>query len=588
MIPTEPTFPKSIFHIPWIAYLSAPLATGLGLPPEIQTEGISDGGLLMIAAEERLDPDLPEHARRARILAETLIARTATSKPKSNRNSWECAQAPQPLSQFQYGPRRKHVQHQQLRDDWLAHLRNASVDPVPRFAEQGIILGAGTVLLACDSGGRRLQQEKGQEARLVALLSAACGEVLPGRVAGNIERAAKCWNEGDYCLAYIHLAHASLPVPRDAHASACRLLVAERAMTAGVAPQIILQALRARIPDADLVAKFDPNEPRVPAGSGPTSGQWTNSDGTSGDGGATDATGGEGAAEQGTQGSSVLARMPLPASSFLGDLGVIQAAELGGYVLRLLGPVGAAAAAFGLLFIPSPNDVHSDGEVLGVPGLRYSWNRDEALFNFSYETSDGEQRTFAAYVDGDKLYDEQGRVIGRVLSDGGFLIESAVALPALAKDDEPRLCPIPGRDKPNELGRAYENYVKLFVNPPPNTTPSGIGFQLPNPQESGKLVNYDDCRLTTGMMADAKGPGYEGLLSASNSTFVPEWTSVIREWWSESGRQIAASDGRPVRWYFADLAVARFARQLFDSDDSDGRQRIEVVFLPWSTRANNE
>ena len=79
MIPTEPTFPKSNFHIPWIAYLSAPPASGVELQPEIQTERTSDGGLLMIATEERLDPDLPEHARRARILAETLIARTATS-----------------------------------------------------------------------------------------------------------------------------------------------------------------------------------------------------------------------------------------------------------------------------------------------------------------------------------------------------------------------------------------------------------------------------------------------------------------------------------------------------------------------------
>lgn len=79
MIPADPTFPKSIFHIPWIAYLSAPLASGVELPPEIQTERISDGGLLMIATEERLDPDLPEHARRARILAETLIARTKLS-----------------------------------------------------------------------------------------------------------------------------------------------------------------------------------------------------------------------------------------------------------------------------------------------------------------------------------------------------------------------------------------------------------------------------------------------------------------------------------------------------------------------------
>ena len=76
MIPTEPTFPQSIFHIPWLAYLSAPLAAGVKLSPEIQTETTIDGGLLMIATAERLDPDIPEHLRRARILAETMIART--------------------------------------------------------------------------------------------------------------------------------------------------------------------------------------------------------------------------------------------------------------------------------------------------------------------------------------------------------------------------------------------------------------------------------------------------------------------------------------------------------------------------------
>jgi hypothetical protein len=76
MIPTEPTFPQSIFHAPWLAYLSAPLAAGVKLPPEIQTEDMADGGLLIVATEERLDPDIPEHVRRSRILAETLIAQT--------------------------------------------------------------------------------------------------------------------------------------------------------------------------------------------------------------------------------------------------------------------------------------------------------------------------------------------------------------------------------------------------------------------------------------------------------------------------------------------------------------------------------
>jgi len=79
MIPTDPTFPESIFHIPWFAYLSAPLASGVKLPPEIETERTVDGGLLMIATKQRLDPDIAEHARRARILAETLIASAAIS-----------------------------------------------------------------------------------------------------------------------------------------------------------------------------------------------------------------------------------------------------------------------------------------------------------------------------------------------------------------------------------------------------------------------------------------------------------------------------------------------------------------------------
>jgi hypothetical protein len=104
--------------------------------------------------------------------------------------------------------------------------------------------------------------------------------------------------------------------------------------------------------------------------------------------------------------------------------------------------------------------------------------------------------------------------------------------------------------------------VKLFVNPPPNTTPSGIGFQLPNPEQAGKLVFYEDCRLTTGMMAEAKGLGYDGLLG-----FDEGMESVIKEWWYESGRQIAASYGRPVRWYFGATIENNVARDQFGEPD---------------------
>jgi hypothetical protein len=76
LFPGAPLFPYSRFHIPWIAYLSAPLTVELELPPEIQAERTSDGGLLMIVTEDRLDPANPDHLRRARIVAETMIARS--------------------------------------------------------------------------------------------------------------------------------------------------------------------------------------------------------------------------------------------------------------------------------------------------------------------------------------------------------------------------------------------------------------------------------------------------------------------------------------------------------------------------------
>jgi hypothetical protein len=75
-VPFDPTFPKSIFHVPWIIYLSPQRAAGVTLAREILTERTPDGGLLMSATTERFNPMDPAHARRARILAETLIART--------------------------------------------------------------------------------------------------------------------------------------------------------------------------------------------------------------------------------------------------------------------------------------------------------------------------------------------------------------------------------------------------------------------------------------------------------------------------------------------------------------------------------
>lgn len=76
LFPSAPLFPYSRFHIPWFAYLSAPLAVDLRIPSGIYSERTADGGLLMVVTEERLDPTNPEHLQRARVLAEIMIERT--------------------------------------------------------------------------------------------------------------------------------------------------------------------------------------------------------------------------------------------------------------------------------------------------------------------------------------------------------------------------------------------------------------------------------------------------------------------------------------------------------------------------------
>jgi len=66
LFPGAELFPYSAFHIPVLGYLPASRATGLTLPP-------------MSATEDRLDPSIPEHWRRAGMIAETMVARTGQS-----------------------------------------------------------------------------------------------------------------------------------------------------------------------------------------------------------------------------------------------------------------------------------------------------------------------------------------------------------------------------------------------------------------------------------------------------------------------------------------------------------------------------
>ena len=411
---------------------------------------------------------------------------------------------------------------EQLRGKWRALGRATPIQPAMTFTAEGLVLGADTVLLPAASP-RRLQSLQGQEVHLLALLSAFHGRPTAPSALRNIERAAKAWSEGDDCLAYIHLAHAGLSRPQDLQPGAYRLQMAQCAVKHGALPRAVFEALHFDARYIDAVEKaYSPMEPRVPAGSGRTSGEWTDGE-SAGEGDvAREQTVGEG-----ITGPSLLARMPLPAPSFLGELNAAQSAELGAYALRLLGPVGAAAAAFGLLFFPSFNDVRVEGEVPEIPGLRYSWNRDETVLHLTYDRVGGAQSTFALQVDGDLIRGDDGKVAGRVIGGNRIAIDTLAVLPDLVKEDELRLCPGPA--------------------------PDVAGSDQGEPYEENRSRQYEDfVKLLSEFIAD---------------DFIDQGT-----------RQLAASRGRPIVWIFAEEEAALFARKLFDDK---GLELIAVTHVSW-------
>lgn len=121
-----------------------------------------------------------------------------------------------------------------------------------------------------EAAGDRLESE----ARFMALLAVAYDRPITGGAMNHVKAAITRWREGDEVRATLHLALAGLGRLRDPGDAARRLFMTDGLLRAGVEPDAILDALDHRV-SASGLAKFDPDQPRVPAGSGRPSGQWT-------------------------------------------------------------------------------------------------------------------------------------------------------------------------------------------------------------------------------------------------------------------------------------------------------------------------
>jgi hypothetical protein len=163
-----------------------------------------------------------------------------------------------------------------LRADWAARGANARVLALPEFAKGALTLGAGTKLAEA-RGDRRDEAAEGE--RAVALVSVALGRPLDASAARHVRRALEKAREGDAPLALTHLALAGAGRLTDPRDDARRLFIADGLMKAGVPPRTILEALGGDPPaQGDLDRAYNPDQPRVPAGNGRPSGQWTSGD----------------------------------------------------------------------------------------------------------------------------------------------------------------------------------------------------------------------------------------------------------------------------------------------------------------------
>jgi hypothetical protein len=158
--------------------------------------------------------------------------------------------------------------------DWRDRRVGSPLHREMTFTQAGLALGRATILAEFEKKGRaagRLAFD-GNEARLLSLLTAAYGEPLAGGVIENIRRAGEFWCSGEKALAHIHLAFMGLP--KIDEADAYRLFLAGTALEKGVSPSDLLMALGFPRAARDI-EKYTPDQPRVPAGSGRESGQWT-------------------------------------------------------------------------------------------------------------------------------------------------------------------------------------------------------------------------------------------------------------------------------------------------------------------------
>ena len=88
---------------------------------------------------------------------------------------------------------------------------------------------------------------------------------------------------------------------------------------------------------------------------------------------------------------------------------------------------------------------------------------------------------------------------------------------------------------------------------------------------------FDDCQRSTGIMIEAKGGIYAHLLNMQK--IIPNWETAD-DLITQAESQVAASQGRPIIWFFGSVEAAHEARELAKRHKESFGQ-IQIYALPW-------
>lgn len=491
-----------------------------------------------------------------------------------------------------------------LEDEWRARRAVAPVDRHMQFSSEGLVLGAGTLIAPATSNRREITIDVNQP-RLVALLSAAHRRRPAAIGLRHLRRAAECWSSGEDALTGIHLAHSQLARLEELEADAHRLFLADAMLQAGLDTEVLLKALD--LGDSDPLAKYRPDQLRVPPGRGRVSGRWTS--GSTGAG--SDARqvhrparrGAKATPSSGAAARSVAAGVrPTAAAAAIAvgragaglDLGAIGARTLAGLAAFITSiteisagaAVAGVAAAAGVLFIPSAGPRGKWVKVAGPGDVSYFRSPDEPGITFRYTTADGKQRTWATGPDGpDHGYrGPDGQVVAKWFRTAAG-VKLAVNLIALigSRSDEPAICPSSTEGSNGPRGRAYEDFVKARFNPG-MATPSGFGYDFYNPIMK-KAYDIDDCKwipgvvvgipFAQGALAEYKGPGFAEHMLNNDGV----WRFGMRDKLdAQAQHQWDARQGRTLTWFVEERPLAQYLAKRFE----EMRIGIKVVYFPYN------